>query len=437
MESSMRRCRVIFVLAFLLSTFLLPCFSADSVTIWVRELGEIDLGMTRSVIRTADGGFAVVGSKDGGFLLMKLDHEGNLEWERVYGAKAEFASFANDALQTPDGGFLLAGRGTPWPHFMGPNGTLFNLIKVDAHGNLEWERLYGTRSIEDPFVAYSIVESSGGYTILGYSESNWSPIASGSCRIVLIKIDEQGNVQWRCEYPIEVPYANAYVTEADDGGYFILTLARFYYYNHFCYDDWDYVLIRTDPEGNIIWKKLYNYTRSDDPKALLPTSDGGFVLAGNVIIHEDKLNYSVIKVNKVGEVEWNRVYSGFLCSATTLKDEGYLLATKSLSGGVILKITTEGEIEWSVKYEGGDEPAIIPYHVVETMDDAYAFTGAKVDNPQVKVLVKFKPQSPGKTTEPSKDYMALPATITAVVATTSIIIVTIIINLKKKGRKLC
>jgi hypothetical protein len=319
----MRSYIVVFVLALLLSTSLSPCFGADSATIWVVELGEISLGMTRSVIETADGGFAVVGAKDGGFLLMKLDRDGNLEWERVYGAEAEFESFANDVLQTPDGGFLLAGRGTPWPNFMGPNGTLFNLIRVNAHGNVEWERIYGTRNIEAPFVAYAIVKSSrGGYAIVGYSEVGWSPVASGSCRIVLIKIDEQGNVEWRREYPSDVICAYAYLAEAGDGGYAILTLARSYHFNHFCYDDLDYVLIRTDPEGNIIWRKQYNYTRVDDPKALVRALDD-FLLAGNVLIHENKLNCSVIKVDEEGNVEWTKVYSGLICSATTSRDGVY------------------------------------------------------------------------------------------------------------------
>jgi hypothetical protein len=431
----MRSYIVVFVLALLLSTSLFPCFGADSATIWVVELGEISLGMTRSVIETADGGFAVVGAKDGGFLLMKLDRDGDLEWERVYGAEAEFESFANDVLQTPDGGFLLAGRGTPWPNFMGPNGTLFNLIRVNAHGNVEWERIYGTRNIEAPFVAYAIVKSSrGGYAIVGYSEVGWSPVASGSCRIVLIKIDEQGNVELRREYPSDVICAYAYLAEAGDGGYAILTLARSYHFNHFCYDDLDYVLIRTDPEGNIIWRKQYNYTRVDDPKALVRALDD-FLLAGNVLIHENKLNCSVIKVDEEGNVEWTKVYSGLICSATTSRDGVYLLAMKSPSGGVILKINSEGGIEWDVRYEGDNQPALIPYHVVETMDGAYAFTGAKAENPQTKVLVKFKPPNLEEPAEPPKNYLVSPATITAVAAiVSSILLVAIIIHLKKRGR---
>lgn len=424
----MRDAGAIFVsiLILLSSICSIPCFGNNSsITMWVRELGVFDYGVTRSVIKTFDGGYAVVGGKDGGFLLMKLDSEGNLEWERVYGAEAEFESFANDILQTPDGGFLLAGRGTPWPNFMGPNGTLFNLVKVDAQGNVEWTRIYGTSTIEAPFIAYSVVKSSrGGYAIVGYSEVGWSPIASGSGRIVLIKIDEQGNVQWRREYSTSNEFYIAYLAEAYDGGYAILTYAISYHYNSLCYDDWDYLLIRTDHEGNVVWEKRYNYTLNDAPKAVVQASDSGFLLAGNVLV----------KVDEEGNVEWARDYGGLICSATALKDGGYLLAMTSSSGGIILKINAEGVVEWTVRYEGGDQPAIIPYHVVETADGAYAFTGAKAENPQVKVLVKFKPQSPEESTEPPRDYTSSPATLIAVAATTSIILVAIIVHLKKKRR---
>lgn len=258
-----RRAVFVLILALLLSICLFPCFGANSPTVWVKELGTFDLGRTRSLIQTFDGGYAVVGGKDGGFLLMKLDGKGNMEWEKTYGTEAEFDSFANDILQTDDGGFMLA---------------------------------------------------------------------------------------------------------------------------------------------------------------------------GNAFILGNEFNCSVIKVDGEGHVDWVRDYGSLVNSAVASKDGGYLLTMKSPSGGLILKINVEGDIEWSVRYEGDDQPAIIPYHVVETADGAYAFTGAKVDNPQVKVLVKFKPLSQEESTEPSKDYMALPATITAVVATTSIILVTIIIHMKKKRR---
>lgn len=421
----------VLILTFLLSICFIPCFGANSPTLWVRELGmfgEKDgLGVTRSVIKTFDGGYAVVGGRDGGFLLMKFDSEGNVEWERTYGTEVEFESFANDILQTDDGGFLLAGRGTPWPNFIGPNGTLFNLLKVDAYGNVDWERIYGTRTIEAPFVAYSIVKSSrGGYTIAGYSEVGWTPIGSGSGKIVLIKIDQQGNIHWRREFPrgtTPFTWDAIYLAEADDGGYAILTVVSS------GHDDEDFLLIKSDGEGNKVWEKLFNCSRHDIPRALVKTSDGGFLLTGWALIHGYELNCSVIKVDAEGSVDWVRDYGARVHSAIASKDGGYLLTMVSSSGGMILKINAEGDVEWTVRYEGGDQPAIIPYHVVETADGAYAFTGAKADNPQVKVFIKFKLQRPEESTAPP----AVIAVIVAVAVVTATIVATV--TLKKRRFK--
>jgi len=402
-----------------------PWLTAVFRTLWVRELGVLGLGGTHSLIQTFDGGFAVVGGKDGGFLLMKLDGEGNVEWERTYGTEAEFESFANDVLQTDDGGFLLAGRGDPFPNFIGPNGTLFNLVKVDAYGNVEWTRSYGTRTIEAPFVAYSIVKSSrGGYVIAGYSEVGWTPIASGSGKVVLIKITEHGNVEWRREFPLGTTpfmWSAVYLVEADDG-YALLTVVRSRN------GDEDFLLIKIDWEGNKLWEKRYNCSRHDIPRALVRASDGGFLLAGWAFIHGNEFNCSVIKVDEEGHVEWARDYGARVNSAATSKDGGYLLALSSSSGGSILKIDAEGNVQWAVRYEGGDQPAIIPYHVVETADGAYVFAGVKADNPEVNVLVKFKPTSHEEPTAP-------PATIMAVAAAAfSMLLAAIIIHLRKRRR---
>jgi hypothetical protein len=63
----MRKCGAVFVLisAMLLlsSVHCICCFGAGSHTLWVRELGVLSLGITRSLIRTFDGGFAVVGGE--------------------------------------------------------------------------------------------------------------------------------------------------------------------------------------------------------------------------------------------------------------------------------------------------------------------------------------------------------------------------------------
>ena len=68
--------------------------------------------MARSIQQTSDGGFVVAGqtsSPSGGdFLVMKLDSDGNIVWQKAYGGLAD--DLAHSIRQTIDGGFIVAGR---------------------------------------------------------------------------------------------------------------------------------------------------------------------------------------------------------------------------------------------------------------------------------------------------------------------------------------
>ncbi|MGB9854462.1 MAG: hypothetical protein ACPLRY_06640 [Candidatus Bathyarchaeales archaeon] len=427
------RAVLFYVIAFLLIVACVFRFSGfakvNPYTLWVRDLPS---GFVTAFIQTFDGGFAITGGKDGGFWLLKLDADGNIEWEKTYGTEAEFESFANDMLQTEDGGFLLAGMGKPWPNFIGPNGTLFNLLKVDAEGNVEWERTYGTKTIEAPFVAMSVVKTGdGGYAVAGYSEVGWTPVGGGIGYVVLIKTDAEGNVRWRREFPSSnVPYlcGSVFLAEADDGGYMILSIST----------DQDFWLIKTDGEGNKIWEKYYGKNSSDIPIAIIKTSDGRYLLAGWTFSHETGWAGLLIKVDAEGNVQWNKTFGGngedHIESVVESRNGGYVIAMRteaSPAGAIIFKTDTDGNIEWTVEYRGGNQPALRALNIIETADDTYVFTGNRVDDPETKVLAKFKllhtqdeeetPETP-QTTLPSPTIIIAIAIIAVTVATIAITI---------------
>ncbi|MCB0598935.1 MAG: gliding motility-associated C-terminal domain-containing protein [Lewinellaceae bacterium] len=108
------------------------------------------------VIPTADGGYFAAGwsrsddfdltgnQGESDFLLLKLTADGTLQWARSYGGQG--ADFAWDALQTGDGGFLIAGMADEAGGDVTANlgQTDAWLIKVDENGNLLWEKTFGT-----------------------------------------------------------------------------------------------------------------------------------------------------------------------------------------------------------------------------------------------------------------------------------------------------
>jgi hypothetical protein len=144
------------------------------------------VAVANSIIRTADGGYAVAGnwgnttfnggSGARGALLLKLDASGTLQWQRAYsgGVYRFFNGFSETCTdigavgyslhQTSDGGYVLAGDGdleltdnvpiVPW------------LAKADANGNLLWQHFYyqtstAGRPLSEDFQASALVPSGG------------------------------------------------------------------------------------------------------------------------------------------------------------------------------------------------------------------------------------------------------------------------------------
>ena len=134
------------------------------------------------------------------------------------------------------------------------------LISLVVASSEMWSRTYGGAG-ED--VAYSLVETSdGGYSIAGATNGN----------VLLVKTDEQGNLEWNHTYGGGRAYS---LVKTSDGGYAIAG-----YTNSFSSEGTDFWLIKTDEYGNMEWNRTYGGEEWERARSLIETSDGGFALAG-------------------------------------------------------------------------------------------------------------------------------------------------------------
>ena len=116
--------------------------------------------------------------------LVKTDSYGNPEWEKTYGGND--CDAAEDVWQTSDGGFIIVGI----TNSFGAGNFDIWLIKTDGNGNELWNRTYGGRKME---YGTSVQQTSdGGYIIGGFTGS----YGMGGNDAWLVKVDNHGNLEW-------------------------------------------------------------------------------------------------------------------------------------------------------------------------------------------------------------------------------------------------
>lgn len=153
----------------------------DSVgtLVWERSYGGDGWDFFNSITPAQDGGYVVAGetyssgSGGGDGWLVKLDVDGEMEWEHTFGG-AQHDLF-NCVARTTDDGYVLAGGHTT------DNDMDAWVVKVDQSGEQAWESLQGGDSVD---VANAIIQTiEGGYVAVGSTRSYGSLVEALQFRV--------------------------------------------------------------------------------------------------------------------------------------------------------------------------------------------------------------------------------------------------------------
>ncbi|MBK6984561.1 MAG: T9SS type A sorting domain-containing protein [Bacteroidetes bacterium] len=188
------------------------------------------------------------------------------------------------------------------------------LAKIDTGGNIVWLQKY-VHPDDDEITAMRLTPD-GKVIILGYTFS------SGTYSdVLLIKTDLNGNLIWRKRFGNTFDEMYRSIEIIKNNTEYLLGGDYGYYNTGNPY--YDMSLMRTDTAGNIIWQQQYGISPNESGKCSIPTLDSGFAICG---IYND--TGSVLKTDKNGVVQWIKKYSqeqGTIYSLKQLQDSSYVM----------------------------------------------------------------------------------------------------------------
>lgn len=260
----------------------------------------------------------------GDYWLAKLDARGNVLWDRSFGG-SEGEILTSPGVATSDGGFLMGGSSSSGVsgNKTSPSYGMHDvwLVNVNATGNKVWEQSYGGSNWEG---FNDAIEVEGGFLVAAYSMSGIS-----------------GNK----------------------------TTAS--------YGQNDFWVIRLDSTGNKLWERSFGGNGNDVIYNLIPTPDGNFLLCGEsssppsgnkTSPRHGQADFWLVKIDPNGNKLWDKSYGGnsFDIAARIVPagDGGFILGGASsspISGNKstagfgqhdfwLIKVDADGSIMWEHVY---------------------------------------------------------------------------------------
>lgn len=273
------------------------------------------------------------GSLSGDIWIVKLDGNGNKIWAKCYGGT--YNESASSIQLTNDGGYIITGYSSSSDGDVSVNKGLSDvwIIKIDPDGNIEWEKSYGGSGVEHASMVQQTFD--GGYIIAGFSKSHDFDLTDnhGLYDFWVIKTDNTGNIIWKKSYGGSKEDQATDIKQTQDGGYILAGYTysndgnvdnRHYdsipsYYDSGEISGWtktnDFWIVKIDTVGNIEWQKSYGGSNIDFANSIWPCTDGGYLITGfsnssngDVLFPIEFGGIWVIKISSTGEILYqNRI----------------------------------------------------------------------------------------------------------------------------------
>ncbi|MBN2207114.1 MAG: hypothetical protein JW742_06905 [Candidatus Aminicenantes bacterium] len=202
--------------------------------------------------------------------VLRLNAKGGILWARKLG-DVETSFQCVDAIQTPDGGFVLAGN--LYKGYESGDGCV---VKIDSGGRFQWAKAFGEGGAASERVSSVLTMGGGDLLLIGDSYKEQAGLA--------LKLDPRGNLKWQNAYKDQAGFA-----EGLDFG-IALRGGAFAFVGSYCSNGVRIVFARCSATGKILQTKSYIAFGGPAPNyyetlvRALPSSDGGvFILVTEVM----------------------------------------------------------------------------------------------------------------------------------------------------------
>jgi len=188
-------------------------------------------------------------------------------------------------------------------------------------------------SYEDDLRAIALADD-GDVISAGYTES----AGAGNWDMLLMRSSPCGEVRWAKTYGgSDKDLASGVIATADGGFAAVGSSDSFGGYV-------EIYVVRTDGQGKLLWSNVYGGNGYDSGTALLQTDDGGFLVMGETYNFgpgtPETHNMLVVRTDATGKLLWERTYGGGVDG-----DAGFAVARRAASTGLAAGYAIAGATE--------------------------------------------------------------------------------------------
>jgi len=203
------------------------------------------------------------------------------------------------------------------------------------------------------------------------------PLLGAVALVVVLLLARGSSLVWERRYGGSRYDCGRCIVGTDDGGFMIAGYTR-----SFGAGGFDVYLLRIDSAGNKLWEKTYGDGDNQEASGIVPSGDGGFVVAGWTQPADGaEMALYLIRVDEDGDALWERRYEGntsyWAGCIVESGDGGFMVGGYTGPPGgsdvYLLKIDGNGNKVWEKTYGGaGDDTA---HCIIQSGDGGFVVGG--------------------------------------------------------------